>query len=64
MNSLLVNAGIPQMRCVFAGGRYVYEQKITATEFNNNYQTEWVSVDVAKYWEKFNEMKALRGTDE
>jgi len=54
MNSLLINAGIPQLRCVFAGGRFVYEEKLPSAVAADNYQPEWVQVDVENYWKNFN----------
>jgi len=54
MNSLLINAGIPQLRCVFAGGHYVYEQKIPESASSSNYPSCWVPVDVQPYWKQFN----------
>ncbi|MBK0003146.1 hypothetical protein [Erwinia sp. S38] len=54
MNSLLINAGIPQLRCVFAGGRFVYEEKLPCASPADNYQAEWKQVDVESHWKNFN----------
>lgn len=54
MNSLLINAGIPQLRCVVAGGRFVYEEKLPCASTADNYQPEWKQVDVENYWKNFN----------
>lgn len=62
MNSLLVNAGIPQLRVkALAGGRFVYEQKITPCAAAANYQCPMSRVDVEKHWTAFNALAGVRG---
>ncbi|WLS77245.1 hypothetical protein Q3V30_12160 [Erwinia pyri] len=61
MNSLLVKAGIPQLRVSgVAGGkmpcRFVYVAKIAGQETFNNYQYDLPRVDVESFWKKFNDL--------
>ena len=59
MNSLLINAGIPQLRCVFAGGRFVYVEKVTSSMPADNYQQPGAVVDELKVAEIFRQVNAL-----
>ena len=59
MNSLLINAGIPQLRCVFAGGRFVYVEKISLSMEGGNYQKPGAVVDELKVAEIFRQVNAL-----
>lgn len=59
MNSLLINAGIPQLRCVFAGGRFVYVEKISLSIKGGNYQQPGAVVDELKVAEIFRQVNAL-----
>ena len=59
MNSLLINAGLPQLRCTVAGGHYVYEKKVTHPDSADNYPPRWVPVDFREAREccnRFNEL--------
>ncbi|MBK0032721.1 hypothetical protein IBT47_10555 [Erwinia sp. S43] len=59
MNSLLINAGIPQLRCVFAGGRFVYVEKVSVSTPAGNYQQPGAVVDELKVAEIFRQVNAL-----
>lgn len=59
MNSLLINAGIPQLRCVFAGGRFVYVEKVSVSSTAGNYQHAVAVVDELKVAEIFRQVNAL-----
>lgn len=62
MNSLLVNAGIPQLRVkALAGGRFVYGTTIPGQTGVNNYQKVLPRVGVIYLWARFNLLAKSRG---
>lgn len=62
MNSLLINAGIPQLRCVvLAGGRFVYEEKLPCASPADNYQKTYEQVD--GFFRQVNALAPKKKTD-
>lgn len=66
MNSLLVKAGIPQLRVSgVAGGsspcRFVYGKTITTARDSGNYQTTLPRVGIIYLWARFNVLAGKRG---
>lgn len=57
LNSLLVKAGIPQLRVfVLPGGAFVYVENIPGSPLPNNYQRDLPRVDVESRWSEFNKL--------
>lgn len=61
MNSLLINARLPQLRCVVAGGRLVYGTKISGQCGIDNYQNVMPRVGVIYLWARFKLLAKSRG---
>lgn len=54
MNSLLVNVTVPQLHCVFAGGRFVYVEKVSSAGDGDNYRRKLERIEVESIWKNFN----------